>query len=717
MKLRLFRIFAIALLSIAVQCTSFSASSNDNKEATFKKISKELVNLHKILNGTLVRCTLEDTCTAFLKFEKTLQPLLQSHTLIEKCDKSTVSKKQNVTLTLSSCKASLLKTQQKFNKICFYFPIEHACEYLIRNLRSGLPQKNRLQQNHSQSLLWPSVTDQEKAVMTVSNWYSICKELNSKCSLLEACAVILTHQLSLIMPIKSHQEFNIYCFKALIKKEKELSSIYPNLKPIDAYAYCITYPKSILSTKQKESIKAICPFEESYKKFLQKKAQNIQNEPHYVNKYRQTLTAEEKLTKGAYCIDGKPLMEQHWQKIVLAGYPRELKFFLKKFQDCNCSIEKIQKKRKLFFLHGYPGGGKTSAAQMLAIILKWPLVIIRCPGIQSEFQSSAAKNLERMLKPIFDSHYPWVICLDEIDALQQAEGNSARTNNLSQQRTMALGMLQQMADSADNPNVILIGTSNYASSIPKSTTDRFNVGIIYIPMPNYDARREIAQCLLEKESIKYSKDVLNIIARETGGMLPTFTTGLSSRSIEGIIYMIGELSNNKIATPKITQQAIKLVQKGFDQCGQPTTFEGRWLEKKLESPNFWPWMNWGTNVAFSLAGITFQALAEMRTGREENRSVEQLDLSKASFNHQKNTNADNLKIAIEGIKHQRKQTSNNTKQTSIALLKFDKQLMELWKDKNQLFVDTEAIQVALSIKPLTEYHKWFNQEMRKKGYK
>ncbi len=335
-------------------------------------------------------------------------------------------------------------------------------------------------------------------------------------------------------------------------------------------------------------------------------------------------------------------MDPTWQKIILAGVPPSLKFFLANFQKNADSPEELKKQKSLFLLHGPPGGGKTSAARLLAMILHRPLLEISCPGVQTKYKGSAVENLVKMLRPAFDSFNAWVICLDEVDALNNTNGNSSETSS-SQSRSNAFGILQKLKDNSANPNITLIMTTNFKSKIPHSVLSRIERGSINVPLPDYDTRRKIAALLLEKKNILYSPCILDIIARETGGMIPAITSGLSVREIFGIICAMEDILKMHsqaisgitsaydpalIVTPEVTYQAIKFVRNNISDEGYPTTAEGRLLKKYMDNKHFWPAVNaftslWSTAIA--TAGYQLQKSGDRRAERDEERNIERID--------------------------------------------------------------------------------------------
>lgn len=664
MKQYITRIFISAILS--VQCL-YPAATKDLSAADY---AREIKLWCKILKDIKPNCTKQQACAALLKFEDLLyapEPRDSGAASSSNQDADRAPSDKPLKSYIEDLDKKLTNTKTVYI-LC---EIEEACALLLKSARRRHAQSGSVEffnnSKSSKSCLWRSIKDLDVGVRALKVWYKICCEFVPNCTLKKAATSILMHQTRILKPDRSFSELYGSCHSALLDQKEDLSKIEADVAEEKVYAFCLKYPMKALTYEELHELATASPYKEEYQRFKDKRAARLKHQPTYVEPYRKHLASMPKLPKASYLINGKPEMDATWQKVVLAGYPDALKFYLELFEVHKNSPERIAQMKSFYFLHGHPGGGKTSAAYMIAKLLNRPYLEVRCPGLQTVYRASAVTNLEAILAPIFDSFDPWVICLDEIDALQRTDGRSDQASS-SQGRSQALSLLQQMKDNCDNPNIIIIATSNYKNEIPASIMDRIGVGAVHIPMPDYETRKQIAEFLLQKRNIIYSQEILDTIAHETGGMVPSLTTGLSSRAIGDVVFKMSEfiaienaqkddlLEQVSIATPEITHRAIMRVREAISEGGQPITGEGRWFKECLDSKHFWPAVGtvfsiynaiqstisaWhgaqvsSEQLALSRAGLRLQESGEARAMRDEERAmrdeerhIEQLEISR-----------------------------------------------------------------------------------------
>lgn len=368
--------------------------------------------------------------------------------------------------------------------------------------------------------------------------------------------------------------------------------------------------------------------------------------PRYICEYQTYLVCAG--LAPSCSITPSPQMDKDVKDAILFGYPPELVELFDQYKRYPLSSDRLQ---KFIILWGEPGVGKSSAGTILASETKRPLIYVKCASIETEWKSSETVNLRRILDPITtDCKDPWVILLDEIDSMDKKD---------SERRTAAFTVLQEIMHANENPNITIIATSNYVEKIADSTVRRGCASTIELSLPGFEARRKIAQIYLEKNKIKYSREILDYIAWSTGGWL-LCTGGLAGREIEAIINLIVSFIEKKIwdALPKDQQNplafdqilkkqilladfhsvasGLQFVKQNLYNAGRPVTDEGRLWKKIRDSKEF--------SFSNLLAAInTFNGCVSTFTGVKGSKlqqealalQKEQLDFSKETFEWQK----------------------------------------------------------------------------------
>ena len=163
----------------------------------------------------------------------------------------------------------------------------------------------------------------------------------------------------------------------------------------------------------------------------------------------------------------------------------------------------------LFF--GPPGTGKTLIMRALANEIHAGFFYVKAPNIISAYPGET----ERMITNLFaiaKKHAPCVLFFDEIDTITRSRG-SADTNDVSRQAVSQL--LIEMDGFQKTSNVIMVGATNAPNLIDPAMMrpGRFDK-IIYLPPPDYNARKQIFDLYLKK--LPVSPDVnLDKLAEET----------------------------------------------------------------------------------------------------------------------------------------------------------------------------------------------------------
>ncbi len=148
----------------------------------------------------------------------------------------------------------------------------------------------------------------------------------------------------------------------------------------------------------------------------------------------------------------------------------------------------------LFF--GPPGTGKTMIMRALANEMHAGFYVVKASNLISAYPGET----ERMIASVFEvaaKHAPCVLFFDEIDAIAHtrsanSEAGDVQANALSQ-------LLQEMDGFQKLENVIIVGATNAPNVLDPAIMrpGRFDK-VIYMPLPDLNARKKIFQLYLKK---------------------------------------------------------------------------------------------------------------------------------------------------------------------------------------------------------------------------
>lgn len=163
-------------------------------------------------------------------------------------------------------------------------------------------------------------------------------------------------------------------------------------------------------------------------------------------------------------------------------------------------------------LYGPPGCGKTFFAEKFAEQAGFNYVIVK----SSDLASSYIHGTQEKIKQLFDvaaKNAPIIVCFDEFDALvpdrtQLGDSYSKEVNEF----------LSQM-NNCSQRGIFIIATSNRPDKIDPAVlrTGRVDKSV-YVPLPDYEARREMFNIYLDGRPIEDGIDI-NSLATQTEGYI------------------------------------------------------------------------------------------------------------------------------------------------------------------------------------------------------
>jgi transitional endoplasmic reticulum ATPase len=153
-------------------------------------------------------------------------------------------------------------------------------------------------------------------------------------------------------------------------------------------------------------------------------------------------------------------------------------------------------------LYGPPGCGKTFFAEKMAEEIGFSFYQIKPSDIQSKWVNASQENIKNLFEEA-RKNAPSVIFIDELDALVPNRDNSS----VNHMNTSAVNeFLAQMNNSGDD-GVFIIGATNRPNSIDPAILRAGRLDKhIYLPPPDFEARKLMFKLYLEKRPTEIGLD-------------------------------------------------------------------------------------------------------------------------------------------------------------------------------------------------------------------
>ncbi|MEM0148466.1 MAG: AAA family ATPase [Candidatus Micrarchaeaceae archaeon] len=161
-------------------------------------------------------------------------------------------------------------------------------------------------------------------------------------------------------------------------------------------------------------------------------------------------------------------------------------------------------------LFGPPGTGKTMMMRAVAHEIHSPFYYVKTANLLSPYSGTTAKAIQNIFA-IARKHQPCVLFFDEIDAIAGLR-ETAQSQSLHEALTQ---LLVEMDGFQKSNNIIVIGATNVPNLIDPALLrpGRFDK-IIYMPLPDVDARKKIFDIYLKKFPLSDAID-LDLLAQKT----------------------------------------------------------------------------------------------------------------------------------------------------------------------------------------------------------
>lgn len=153
-------------------------------------------------------------------------------------------------------------------------------------------------------------------------------------------------------------------------------------------------------------------------------------------------------------------------------------------------------------LYGPPGCGKTFFAEKFAEEVGFRFYQIKPSDLQSKYVNATQENIGALFQEARDNS-PSIIFIDELDALVP-DRNMPNMNHMSSSAVNEF--LAQMNNTGES-DVFVIGATNRPESIDTAVLRAGRLDkIIYIPPPDFDARAEMFELVLDKRPLEGELD-------------------------------------------------------------------------------------------------------------------------------------------------------------------------------------------------------------------
>lgn len=153
-------------------------------------------------------------------------------------------------------------------------------------------------------------------------------------------------------------------------------------------------------------------------------------------------------------------------------------------------------------LYGPPGCGKTFFAEKLAEEIGFNFYQIKPSDIQSKWVNESQEHVKNLFNEARENA-PSIIFIDELDAVMP----SRDTSSISHMNTATVNEFLTQMNNSGKDEVFVIGATNRPSAIDPAVRRAGRLDKhVFLPAPDYDARKELFKMYLENRPIEFGLD-------------------------------------------------------------------------------------------------------------------------------------------------------------------------------------------------------------------
>lgn len=157
-------------------------------------------------------------------------------------------------------------------------------------------------------------------------------------------------------------------------------------------------------------------------------------------------------------------------------------------------------------LYGPPGCGKTFFAEKTAEEIGFNFYQIKPSDIQSKFVNASQENIKKLFDEARENA-PSIIFIDELDALVP----SRDTSNISHMNTSVVNEFLAQMNNCGEDGIFVIGATNRPNAIDPAILRSGRLDKhIYLPPPDYEARKLMFELYLKKRPVEIGLDYVEL---------------------------------------------------------------------------------------------------------------------------------------------------------------------------------------------------------------
>ncbi|KAI3789695.1 hypothetical protein L2E82_02498 [Cichorium intybus] len=209
----------------------------------------------------------------------------------------------------------------------------------------------------------------------------------------------------------------------------------------------------------------------------------------------------------------------------------------------------IRRPWKGVLMFGPPGTGKTLLAKAVATECGTTFFNVSSATLASKWRGES----ERMVRCLFDlarSYAPSTIFIDEIDSLCTSRGASGEHESSRRVKSEVLVQVDGVSNTGTNEDgsrkiVMVLAATNFPWDIDEALRRRLEKRI-YIPLPNFDSRKELIKINLRTVQVAADVDIDDVARRTEGYSGDDLTNVCRDASLNGMRRKIAGKTREEI---------------------------------------------------------------------------------------------------------------------------------------------------------------------------